>query len=96
MKYLRITMIIFFLATPASTIAGQAQYDDCILDHLRNSKLDVVTHLIKQACQENYKDPGFTSDKKRAYNNCLLGHLVGVESIQAAMDLRAACDSKYK
>ena len=96
MKNLRITVVIFFLVISAMTIAGQKEYEDCILARLKNAKLDITTHLIKQACVENYKNPGFTSDKQRAFNNCILEHLIGVESVQAVMDVRAACDSKHK
>lgn len=96
MKYFHIIAVILLLATSASAMAGQAEYDDCILEHLKNAKLDVVTHIIKQACEENYMKKTFTSDKRRAYNKCLLEHLEGVESFQAVMDIRAACGNRYK
>jgi len=96
MKHLLVIIFICFLTILKSASAGQAEYDDCILEYLKNAKLDVAIHLIKQACEENYKNPSFTSEKKRAYNNCLLEHLVGVESIQAVMDINAACGRKYK
>ena len=97
MKYLRIIMVIYFFTISISTFAGQAEYDDCILKHLKGVKIDIATHTIKQACEQNYKKkPDFTSDKKRAYNNCLLEHLVGVESFQAVMDITAACGRKHK
>lgn len=96
MKHLLLTIVIFGLAASTPIIAGQAEYDDCILEHLKNAKLDVTTQLIRQACKENHKHPGFTSDKQRAYNNCLLEHFVGIESIQAVMDIKAVCDRKYR
>ena len=95
MKHFIITIVIFCMAASMTTIAGQAEYDDCMLEHLKNAKLDVTTRLIKQACKENHKGPSFTSDKQLAYNNCLMEHLVGVESIQAVMDIKAVCDRKY-
>lgn len=96
MKRLREIIIMLFVVIATSPFAGQAEYDNCILEHLKGTKLDIAAHIIKQACEENYKNPSFTSDKKRAYNNCLLEHLVEVESLQAVMDIRSACDSKYK
>lgn len=96
MKLLLITICIMGIAISKPAIAGQAEYDDCILEHLKNAKLDVATHLIKQACEENYKSPSFTSEKRRTYNQCILDHLKGVESIQAVMDMKAACARKYK
>lgn len=95
MKHLLIAVGLLGLALTTPTIAGQAEYDDCILEYLKNAKLDLATHLIKQACEENYKKSSFTSGNKRAYNNCLLEHLVGVESIQAVMAIKSACGKKF-
>ena len=96
MKHIYTAIIIFGLAVSNSILADQEEYDDCILKYLKGAKLDVATHLIKQACNENYKNPSFTSKKRHAYNNCLLEHLSGIESIQAVMDIKSACGSKYK
>lgn len=94
MKHLSVLTVMYFSAM--SAFAGQAEYDDCILKHLKGAKLDIAVHTIKQACEENYKNPSFTSDKRRAYNECLLEHLLEVESLQATMEIKAACDSKYQ
>lgn len=94
MKHILLTFILlaFFITEPAS--AGQDEYDDCVLEHLKGAKLDLAAHLIIQACNDNYKRPNYTPKKKLAYNQCLLEHLVGIESIQAAMEIRAACERK--
>ena len=78
------------------TTAGQAEYDNCILAHLKGAKVDVATHLIKQACSQNYKTKGLGSASQRAYNDCLLQHLPGTENVQAVMEIKSACASKYK
>ena len=96
MKYLRATLVIYFLTISISTFAGQAEYDDCILEHLKGAKLDIATDIINQACKENYKNPSFTSEKRRKYNHCLLENLVGVESFQAVIGIKEACGRKYK
>ena len=80
----------------SAAYAGQSEYDDCLLKYLKGAKLDIATHEIKQACEENYRNPSFTSEKKRAYNDCLLEHLVGVESLQAVMEIKSACDSRHQ
>ena len=95
MKHILITMALFSLVLQTPAMADQEQYDDCILGHLKGAKLDLATHLIRRACEENYKRPNFTSKKRIAYNECLLEHLVGVEGIQAAMEIKAACGRKY-
>jgi len=96
MKNLRTTLALLILTAGTSGLADQTAYDDCILEHLKGAKLDVAAHLIKQACQANYRSTGFLSDGERAYNDCLLEYLVGVESRQAAMDIKAACGRKHK
>ncbi len=89
-------VIISLFIIPISVFSGQAEYDECILKYLKGVKLDIAAHTIKQACEENYNNPSFTSAKQQAYNKCLLEHLVGVESQQAVMDIHAACSRKYK
>jgi hypothetical protein len=95
MKHLLITIAIFSLVLSTPVMADQEQYDDCILGHLKGAKLDLATHLIRRACEENYKTSNFTSKKRIAYNNCLLEFLVEVESIQATMEIKAACGRKH-
>ena len=95
MKKSLITFSILVMVLTTSIHAGQAEYDDCILKYLKGAKLDVAANLIKQACEENYRNPSFTSDKRRLYNRCLLEYLTGVESLQATMEIRSACNRKH-
>ncbi len=95
MKHAPIIISILSVMLSVPVLAGQSEYDDCILKHLKGVKLDVAARVIKRACEENYGSPSFTSDKRRAYNNCLLEHLSGVESIQAMMDIKGACYRKH-
>ena len=96
MKQVYTVTAICCLLLSSPVFSGQAEYDDCILKYLKNAKLDSATHLIKQACEDNYKNPNFTSNKKRKFNNCLLENLPGIESQQAVIDINAACGNKYK
>jgi hypothetical protein len=84
-------IVLFALPIASLTHAGQEEYDACLLKHLKGAKQDVATHLIIQACDENYKNPSFTSEKRKAYNDCLLNHLVGVESLTAVMEIQSVC-----
>lgn len=79
---------------PAS-VFEHPKYDSCLLRHLSGAKLDFASVLIRQACDENYRDPGFTSDQEKAYNECLLAHLQGVESLNAALQIQGACDRRH-
>lgn len=91
-----ISMMIVLLMFSASVFAGQDEYDECILKYLKGAKLDVATHLIMQACKENYQSPSFTSEKKKKYNECLLENLRGIESVPAVMEIKGVCDRKAK
>ena len=96
MHYIQRIFAVTLLGFPALLHAGQVEFDDCMLAHLKDSKHDVATHLIRQACYENYKNPSFTSAKRKAYNACILKHVVGVESFEAVMEINAACSRKHR
>lgn len=88
-------MLLCLLVLPAALPAGQDEYNDCILSHLKGARLDAAAAMIRTACYENYMGPFYPAEKVRRYNDCLLEHLVGVESFQAAMEIRNACIGKY-
>ena len=73
-------------------------YEDCLLDHLDHAKLDVASRFIAEACEENYgTGPSrIILSKERHYNECLLEHMVGVESVDAVIRIRRACEKKYR
>lgn len=96
MRYLYSIIILVSLTVFSLCYAGQAEHDDCILKYLKGAKLDVATDYIRIACEENSRSSGFISGKRKAYNNCLLENLVGVESFHAVMAISNACASKYK
>jgi len=96
MKLLTNIFLGVLLLISTLSVAGQSEYDDCILKYLKGAKLDIAAHTIKQACIENYRNPGFTSKKKRAYNACILENLPGIESLQAVMEIKSACKRKYQ
>ncbi len=98
MRYIFV-IIVFAISLTASPIyAGpedQEQYDDCILEHLKNAKLDLATQLIKEACREIHKNPGLLSHKRRDYNECLLEYLPGIQSGDAVLEIQSACKRKH-
>ena len=95
MKYIFV-LIIFTISLTASTIfAGQDEYDDCLLKHLINAKVDVATQIMKRACKENFKDVTIYSDKRKEYNECLLKYLSGVESGDAVIEIQEVCKRKH-
>lgn len=93
MKKNVVTLLLSLLCT--SAVAGQDEYNDCILEYLKGAKLDVAADMIRNACYENYMGPFYPNNKRRQYNECLLEHLVAVESFRAAMEIYSACGGKY-
>ena len=91
--------VIFLAITIGSEAMAKSKYgyEDCILDHLDQVKLDTASRYIAEACEENYgSPPGQVSTKERRYNECLLNHMVEVESIDAIIRIRTACEKKYR
>ena len=59
--------------------------------------MDVASRYIAEACEENYGSPaGQISTKERRYNECLLNHMVEVESVDAIIRIRTACEKKFR
>jgi hypothetical protein len=95
MKYIFV-IIVFAISLAANPIyAGQNEYDDCLLRHLRNAKVDVATQLIIRACRENYEGSSILSDKRQRYNECLLEYLPGMESGDAVLEIEKVCRNKH-
>ena len=94
-KWLALSLVVLSMTGAVTLHAGQDEYNDCLLQHLKGAKLDVVAAMIREACYENYQGFLNPGDKVKKYNECLLEHLVDVESFQAAMEIRNACGGKY-
>ena len=60
--------------------------------------MDAASRFIAEACEENYGSEISTgvTTKERRYNQCLLDNMVGVESVDAVIRIRRACEKKYR
>ncbi len=95
MKHLFV-IIIFAISFAANTIyARETEYDDCLLEHLINAKIDLAAQLMKRACKENFKDFTIVLEKRKEYNECLLQYLPGVESGDAVTEIQQVCARKH-
>jgi hypothetical protein len=70
-------------------------YDNCLLRHLINAKVDLATQIMKRACKENFKDVTILSEKRKAYHEYLLEYLSGVESGDAVNEIQGVCERKH-
>lgn len=91
------------VATLAAALLGSVaqarpnpEYDDCLLQHLKNAHLDVATQMITQACYQNFVDDNFMGKRELKRNECLLENLPGIESIEAVARVTEVCDRKSK
>jgi len=98
---LQLISILFICLYSLQVVAGNKDryaYEDCLLKHLDQAKLDVASRFIAEACEENYGSgisKAIFSDERK-YNECLLSHLVGVESVDAVIRIRRACERKFR
>lgn len=90
--------IVSYLAATQAIAKDKYDFDDCLLDHLKGAKLDAASRFIAEACEENYGSGPSKSimTKERRYNECLLEYMVGVESVDAIIRLRRACEKKFR
>ncbi len=95
MRHLFVIMIFAILLSVNTIYAGQSEYDDCLLKHLINSKVDVATQLMIGACRENYKELTMLSEKRKKYNECLLEYLPGMENSDAVIEIQNVCTRKH-
>ncbi|PFH10834.1 hypothetical protein BCF11_3267 [Collimonas sp. PA-H2] len=82
-----------FSAWPAMAFDSQ-QYDECVLQYLRNAKSGQASDMIVNACRKLYKEGAFLQSAERTYQACLLQNLPGVENDQAAQYIAAACQRR--
>ncbi|MEZ5559518.1 MAG: VF_A0006 family four-cysteine protein [Pseudomonadales bacterium] len=73
----------------------QAAYDECLLEYLKGTRLDVASHLITTACRELHLDTSPSVTDRGAYNICILEHVPGTESAVAVLELREACRRRH-
>lgn len=88
------SIMLYLCFSSTILIAGTKEYNECLLKHLKNTKVDIAAHFIKEACEGNYLNPSFTFKKNKEYNECILKNLPGVRSFRAAIEIRNVCAEK--
>ncbi len=97
-RLITIMFICFFSLQALAAKKDRYAYENCLLEHLDHAKLDVASRFIAEACEENYgsgPSKAIFSDERK-YNECLLDHMVGVESVDAVIRIRRACERKFR
>jgi hypothetical protein len=65
-----------------------------VLNYTADTGSREAVNLIRTACNDLYGGRGLNGSN-RQYNICLLEHLGGVQSRQAAMQIASACRTVY-
>ena len=98
MRHLVVIIILAISFTANPIHAGQKEqneYDDCLLRHLVNAKIDLAAQIMKRACKENFKDFTIVLERRKEFNECLLEYLPGVESGDAVIEIQKVCERKH-
>ncbi|WP_323118832.1 VF_A0006 family four-cysteine protein [Burkholderia alba] len=84
------------LAAPltASAFGSDDQYDQCILQALRNSESSSVANILRSSCQSLYRDGAMLLPREKAYHACILQNLPGVRDSFAAQQIMQACSRR--
>lgn len=89
------TRLLFWLVVPLCPLAFATERDDyhrCILQYQRLAKEGQAVFLIEQACNKLFNEGAFLLRKEKAYYQCLLDNLPGVENAFAVQKIRSVCN----
>ncbi|KVC70151.1 hypothetical protein WI73_15205 [Burkholderia ubonensis] len=85
------------LAMPAAAFAltdGYAQYDECVLQSLRESWNPAAARLIRQSCDALYLNNAMLLPRERRYYECILQSLPGVRDNVAIREILTICSRR--
>ncbi|CAG9234594.1 VF_A0006 family four-cysteine protein [Burkholderia gladioli] len=98
MKTIRQTLIRTLLvsalaasASPAFAFNEEANYNACILRSLSNTWNRNVVEILRGSCDRLYRQWSMLSPSDKAFNECLLQNLPGVQSSAAIGPVMSAC-----
>ncbi|RQS05386.1 hypothetical protein DIE07_26675 [Burkholderia sp. Bp9002] len=88
---------IVALTMPAAAFAltdNYAQYDECVLQSLRDSWNPAAARLIRQSCDALYLNNAMLLPRERRYHECVLQSLPGVRDFVAIRQILAICSRR--
>ncbi len=93
MRRLRPLLAALLLAAPfaAHAFGDDGQYDQCILQSLRNSQSSAVANVLRSSCQSLYRDGAMLLPRERAYHACILQNVPGVRDSFALQQIMQSC-----
>lgn len=91
------SLAIVALAMPATAFAltdTDAQYEQCVLQSLRDSWSSVTARVIQQSCDALYRNGAMLLPRERRYHECVLQSLPGVRDFVAIRQILAICSRR--
>ncbi|KWF17767.1 VF_A0006 family four-cysteine protein [Burkholderia pseudomultivorans] len=73
---------------------GNAQYDDCMLQALRESRNGAAAQLIQRSCDALYRNSAMTLPRERRYHECVVQSLPGVRDNYAIQQILSICSRR--
>ncbi|MFM0166978.1 hypothetical protein SAMN05444172_8134 [Burkholderia sp. GAS332] len=94
MRNLACLLLSITLASPLSALAfgmDNPDYDQCILQSLRNSQSSMAADAIRRSCEAIYRNGELLLPRERSYHVCVLQNLQGVRDGFAVQQILRAC-----
>jgi len=85
------------LALPGAAFAltdGSAQYDDCMLNALRESRNGAAAQLIQRSCDALYRNNAMLLPRERRFHECVVQSLPGVRDNYAIQQIMSICSRR--
>ncbi|PRE93325.1 VF_A0006 family four-cysteine protein [Burkholderia multivorans] len=73
---------------------GEAQYDQCMLQALRESRNGAAAQLIQRSCDALYRNSAMLLPRERRYHECIVQSLPGVRDNYAIQQIMAICSRR--
>jgi hypothetical protein len=83
--------LLFAAPLTAHAFGDDEQYDQCILQALRNSQSSTVANVLRGSCQSLYRDGAMLLPRERAYHVCILQNVPGVRDSYALQQIMLSC-----
>ncbi|RBL67491.1 hypothetical protein C3E98_031665 [Pseudomonas sp. MWU13-2625] len=87
------------MALPSAAFAltdGYAQYDECMLGALRDSRNGAAAQLIQRSCDALYRNNAMLLPRERRFHECVVQSLPGVRDNYAIQQIMAICSRRVE
>jgi hypothetical protein len=94
MRKLARLLFLLIIASPLPVLAqgiSNPDYDQCILQSLRDSQSTIAANEIRRSCEALYRNGALLLPRERSYHVCVLQNLQSVRGQFAIQQILRAC-----